>query len=252
MYTPKPYLTGTIRNLKLVAPCIAALLAAHAQAQITETTDDNGAAGTGSGVASDWNAALWGTPAAAPASGNTYVTAPNLGGGGTSGGIPYTTRVRINDAGGINTFQGNSIELVSGVQLLDKSLTGDGASGDLILDGGSLFDEAANTPGTTSLSGTIQVNSSGATAPAYLGIDQFSTTAVLNVNSTLIGSGTLDLFGILTVTPTTDVNTVNLNGNINSFDGTLNFYTNGTLGITTAADARVPRSISARRAPSST
>ena len=222
-------------SIPLIAASLLPLLAPtiHA-ATITETTDAGGGSGTGSGVNSDYSAALYGTPAAAPTAGNNYVTAANLGGGGTTDGIAYTTRIRINDvtntanAGTINTFQGNSLELVGGVELLDKTLGGNGASVNLILDGGSLFDEAANANGTTSLAGSIQVN----TGVATLGLDQ-SGSAVLNVNSVITGTGTLALFGFLGNTP----NTVNLNGNINAFDGTFNLSTGGTYDITTNAVA---------------
>ena len=210
----------------LVASLLLAGLTAHARAAAIVQT-----AGQSSGP-SDWNSADWGTPAATPTTGNTYITNAALG-GSTDGtfGVNTTSYLRIFDVvGGTNTFGGDSIEDVSGERLLDKAGPGDGVAANLILDSGSLFEEAANAAGTTFLNGTINVPSG--TGVATIGVNQ-TGASTLNINATLTGTGMLNLAGSNGLTPSTML----LNGSINIFSGTISTLTVGTYGITTNAMA---------------
>jgi hypothetical protein len=150
----------------------------------------------------DWNAAMWGTPAAAPTTGNDYVTA--IGGNNT---------VRISATGVASTFGGSSLTVSSGTRALMKNQNGAIATlnGDVILAGGRL----SYGPNTGPHSGTLDlvnlvVNGTGSV------IDPSSGAATLTIDGTLTGAGAL------TIRPEngTNARTVKFNG-INAYTGAL-------------------------------
>jgi len=125
----------------------------------------------------DWNAAMWGTPAAAPTAGNTYVSAT---------GVTNNT-FRISAAGTASTFGGGSITVVAGTRALMKNQNGAIATinGDLTLDGGRL----SHAPNTGPHAGTLQVTNLVVSGTgSFIDINGVST---LTINGTLTGSGDL-------------------------------------------------------------
>lgn len=155
---------------------LLALPAAHA-ATITQTVNDGG---TG------WNSALWGPPtAAAPTSGNDYVTASGLAASApTQLGASVTGRVRA--ITGQETFAGDSLEIVSNTELLIKN--SGTYTANIILNGG-IVRLSPNTAANATLAGTINV-----AANSVLGSVQFATQA-FTISSTVTGSSTLRLAG---------------------------------------------------------
>lgn len=81
----------------------------------------------------DWNDAIWGSPAAAPTSGNDYVTATGVA----------SDVVRLSADGSSSTFGGDSLKVVSGIRALVKNLNSTSTiNGSLTLDGGAQLDHA--------------------------------------------------------------------------------------------------------------
>lgn len=77
---------------------------------------------------SDWNGAVWGTPAAAPTSGNDYVTA-----------VGSNNVLRMPAGTGNSTFGGGSLRIVTGTIGLIKSNNSIATiNGPFTLDGGTL------------------------------------------------------------------------------------------------------------------
>jgi hypothetical protein len=122
----------------------------------------------------DWNAAMWGTPAAAPTAGNDYVTA-----------LVNTNRFRISADGTSSTFAGDSITVATGTRALMKNTDGTTATigGNLTMDGG-LLSLAANTVG----SATLDVNQFIVTTNGAH-IDMANNGVTLTIAGILTGSG---------------------------------------------------------------
>jgi autotransporter-associated beta strand protein len=139
------------------------------------------------GTTTEWNDAIWGTPAAVPGSGNTYQTATGLDASSdTRLGVFVTGRVRAyGGTDGNPTFAGSSLSIVSGTELLIKS-AGTTYAANLLLNGG-VVRFAPNAGGNATLTGTLNVG-----AESYLGVVQ-GAASVFTVNSTLTGSSLLHL-----------------------------------------------------------
>jgi len=150
----------------------------------------------------DWNALMWGTPAAAPVTGNDYVSA--LGGNNT---------LRISATGAASTFGGSSLTVSSGTRALMKNQGGaiSTLNGDLILAGGRLSygPNAGPHSGTLDLV-NLQVNGTGSV------IDPSSGVTTFTIDGTLTGAGAL------TIRPEngTNARTVKFTG-INAYTGAL-------------------------------
>ncbi len=127
----------------------------------------------------DWNADIWGTSAAAPTTGNDYVTATGVSG----------DRIRIGADGNSSTFGGDSLTVVSGTRALVKLTDGTTATvnGDLVLDGGWLSLAPNSGNGTSTLDVTqLRVDSA-----SEIGIAQSAQTLV--IDGILTGSGNITL-----------------------------------------------------------
>ena len=125
----------------------------------------------------DWNAAMWGTPAAAPTSGNDYVSATGV----------LNNNFRISAAGTASTFLGNSLKVVSGTRALLKNQNGAIATlnGDLFLDGGRI----SHAPNTGPHAGTLHLNQLVVSGTgSFIDINGVST---FTIDGTLTGSGDL-------------------------------------------------------------
>ena len=122
----------------------------------------------------DWNSAMWGTPAAAPASGNDYIS--------------DLATVRIAAAGSSSTFGGDSLTVISGTKALIKLNNGNTATinGNLILGGGFL------THGPNA-------NSHAILDVTQLVIQSDSDIGCANVGLTLTIDGTLTGSGDITI-----------------------------------------------------
>lgn len=125
----------------------------------------------------DWNAAMWGTPAAVPTAGNDYVSATGV----------LNNTLRISAAGTASTFPGNSVKVVSGTRALLKNQNGAIATlnGNLFLEGGRI----SHAPNTGPHAGTLQLNQLVVSGTgSVIDINGVST---FTINGTLTGSGDL-------------------------------------------------------------
>lgn len=173
-----------------------------------------------------WNSAIWGTPAAAPTSGNSYVTvAGGFSAANTQLGVSVTGRVREDG----EAFAGDSITVSPNTEILFKGI-GNTSTGNVILNGGVLRYSPNNPGGVGTLAGTLDI-----TAESYLGIAQQNTSS-FDVNSTLTGSSLLHLAaGISTGSPGA-LNIV-FGGDLSGYNGTFDLgggtgsFTTATLGF---------------------
>ncbi len=181
--------------------CCAFSWTAHA-VEFTQTVNSGGGA---TATNFEWNDAIWGSPAATPNSGDTYVSASGLMAVdntvrlGTAG---ITGRVRAyNRTGGTPTFGGGSLRLVSGTELLVKD-TGT-YTANIILDGGILRfspDAGAHAifAGTihaqaSSVIGSVQSNASSFTFDSvFTGSADLRLAGGTSANQSLIFSDTSD------------------------------------------------------------
>ena len=122
----------------------------------------------------DWNAAMWGTPSAAPTAGNDYVTA-------TVG----NDLLRFSASGSSSTFGGDSLTVLTGTRALMKNNEGTTATinGNLIMDGGRL------SLGVTS-SATLSATEFNITANGAW-VDQPTNGKTLTIDALLTGVGNL-------------------------------------------------------------
>jgi fibronectin-binding autotransporter adhesin len=159
----------------------ALMLPAVGYSQIVQTEASGG-------TTTEWNDAIWGTPAAVPTNGNAYQTAAGLvASSDTRLGVFVTGRVRAyGGADGNPTFAGSSLSVVSGTELLIKS-TGTTYAANLLLNGGVVRFAPNDPGGNATLTGTLNVG-----AESYLGVVQ-GAASVFTVNSTLTGSSLLHL-----------------------------------------------------------
>jgi fibronectin-binding autotransporter adhesin len=180
----------------------ALMLTAVGHSQIVQTVASGG-------TTTEWNDAIWGTPAAVPSSGNAYQTAAGLDASSdTRLGVFVTGRVRAyGGTDGTPTFAGSSLSIVSGTELLIKS-AGTTYAANLLLNGG-VVRFAPNAGGNATLTGTLNVG-----AESYLGVVQ-SSTSVFTVNSTLTGSSLLHLAG-----GDGDGNSLIFGGDLSGYTGT--------------------------------
>ncbi len=150
-------------NMKTWILCLAVLAAVAGQA-VADVITINPAAPTGN---QDWNGALWGDPAAAPTSGNDYVSANKL--------------VWLRSLGSYGSFNGDSLTLQSAASLF---LSGSGSlGGTLILDGGSIQNRSAAGVDVV-VSGSVRVDSLS---------DIGNFNEILELQTALSGSGDLKL-----------------------------------------------------------
>ncbi len=122
----------------------------------------------------DWNAAMWGTPAAAPTASNDYVTA-------TVG----NDLLRLSADGSSSTFGGDSLTVVTNTRALMKNAEGTTATinGNFIMDGGRL------SLGVTS-SATLSATEFNITAKGAW-VDQPTNGKTLTIDAILTGVGNL-------------------------------------------------------------
>lgn len=176
-----------------------------------------------------WNDALWGSPAAAPTSGNDYVTTSGLASASdTFLGVTVTGRARDNGT----TFLGDSLTVTPDTEILFKQQVGETSTANIILNGGVLrySPNNATAPLTGTLTGSINVASD-----SYIGLSQ-TLDSVFTVNSTITGGGLLHLAAgtSQTVTPTLSLE---FGGDLSGFSGTLDIgggtgsFTTLTLGF---------------------
>lgn len=208
----------------------------------------------------DFNTAIFGTPATAPAAGGAYQsatlgtqTAPsgeaNIG---PANGYKGTLRVNNNPetfaAGptGSLTLVGNSRLLLKGPSAGANTAT----VNNLILnDQSNVYLAPATAATSLTLSGNISVGL-GATSFLSYGVSAgnnpaapTNAIATFNVASTLSGAGTLAL-GIgnasaTTLVPFLGANSLNITGNITSFTGAFQIYTGGTFEIGASGAATI-------------
>ena len=126
----------------------------------------------------DWNAAMWGDPAAPPTTGNDYV------------GNPALPRLRMAASGASSVFLGDSLTLVSGSRALIKLQNGATATvnGDLTLDGGGL----SYGPNGGPHDGILDVNNFIVTGTGS-DITPSGAVSTFTIDGTLTGSGDLAL-----------------------------------------------------------
>jgi lysophospholipase L1-like esterase len=133
------------------------------------------------GTSTAWNSAIWGSPAAAPTSGNTYVSKAGMfGSSSTKFGVNVTGRVR--SYGG--TFASASVRIVAGTELLLKPGS---HSANLVFDDGGVLRLSPDSTGTASLNGSIDV-----TGTSVFGVVSTGTTS-LTIESAVSGTSTLKL-----------------------------------------------------------
>ncbi len=124
------------------ATLLGALLLGGANARaadLTQTVNQSGAVATG------WSAAIWGTPAAAPSSGNNYIT-------------PTAFFVRTPNNGTPGAFAGDSLRIDPGGTFWLKHSGINAATVNLIMNGGTIQFHGGTINNTnSSLAGTIQV-----------------------------------------------------------------------------------------------
>ncbi|WP_353567129.1 hypothetical protein [Haloferula sargassicola] len=181
----------------------------------------------------DWNAAMWGDPAAAPVLGNDYVSATGV----------QDERFRISADGASSTFGGDSLTVNTGSRALMKNQNGAIATinGDLILAGGRLSYGPNGGPHT----GTLDVVNFVVMGTGSF-IDPSGAVTQLTIDGTLTGSGDL----LLTPENGTNIKTVvftdvgDYTGNLtvastilldfdvdHVFTGTLNLNGTGALNV---------------------
>jgi hypothetical protein len=182
------------------------------------------------GAGNNWNnPSYWGGNT--PTSGNNYITAP-IGTAATDfsfNGKSWTYNGSVRDAVASSTFGGTSLIIEANTRLLGKANSSGTAvsTANIVLHGGFIA-SAADAQGGSTLAGSIQMNAPlGALALRPNGTGAF----VWNINSTITGSGTLQV-------ATYDVSnarsgTIYLNGDLSAFSGT--FYVG--VGTTTNASA---------------
>ena len=161
---------GRLLSSVLVTALIAVPLAGYS-AVITQTVGDQ-----------DWNNAIWGSPAAAPTSGNDYVSDTGVS----------NSRLRIGADGSGATFGGDSLTLVSGTRALSKmqgTATGT-INGDFILAGGWL--SFAPNNGGSLANTTLNVVNFNVTAGSTLSVGSY--TAVSTIDGILTGSGDIQFY----------------------------------------------------------
>ena len=196
-----------------------------------------------SGAGSDWNGAIWGTPAAAPTSGNNYET-------------PSTFDVRTPNNTAPAAFGGNSLQIDAGGILFLKHNNGV-ARVNLILNGGQIDYHGGPGGSNSPVGGTLQVpvNSSFASdqtgtanEPIWV-LSPISGTGSLTVN--VLSNGAVALFGTNSSFSGNWTNTSGTilvgNGSVNAL-GTgavvLNFLTSTFLNFNTTSNITVNNSIS--------
>ncbi|GAA5483201.1 hypothetical protein [Haloferula sargassicola] len=126
----------------------------------------------------DWNAAMWGDPAAPPTAGNDYFTDSTL------------DRVRIAADGTSSTFGGDSLTLVQGSRALIKLQNGAVATlnGDLTLDGGGIsYGPNGGPHDGTLIVDNFVVTGTGADITPSGGVGTFT------IDGTLRGDGDLQM-----------------------------------------------------------
>lgn len=177
----------------LVAALLSAGTAARADV-ISQTVNQTGAAANG------WAAAIWGTPAALPTAGNSYVT-------------PDTFAVRTPNNANPVAFAGDNLSIDPGGILYLKH-TGGAAAVNLILNGGRITYHGGPTADSSPLSGAISV-----LADSLLTTDQGSpNNRDIALRSSISGSGNLTV----AMTSSGAANAVILSGDNSAFTGNWN------------------------------
>jgi hypothetical protein len=177
-------------------------------------------------TANDSSSSAWSTKGApwaggaAPTGGNDYVTVAGVSStvsqaSGFGAGVNFSSRLR--DTGSV--FGGNSLRVVTDTEVLQKAAnsTTSTTTVNMILDGG-IFAYGNAGPSTVNLAGTLAVPTTG-----YLGM---GGSNILNVVSTLTGSGTLSLRSSDTAP------FINFTGDDTAFNGIFQIG-GGTLGFVT-------------------
>jgi MYXO-CTERM domain-containing protein len=182
---------------------LLALSSASHAATIVQTVNDT--------VNDSWNNAGPWVSAVSP--GNDYVTAPGfVSPGNTRLGADVTGRIR--DIG--TTFNGDSLTIVSGTEVLLKQNLGETSSANLILNGGILR-SSPDATGSATVAGTIDFQSA-----SIIGVVA-NASQTLTISSALTGAANLRLAAgadPFSVTPTTVLSLI-FNGDLSSYTGNM-------------------------------
>lgn len=194
----------------------------------------------------NWNASsVWGS---VPNSSNDYATTAGLGGASTAvftlNGTTWSSSTNMRDAETSSTFAGHSLIINSDTRLLSKALNGATSTADIVMNGGFIT-SAPNTPTiySSTLAGTI-TNNAPMSAIGVIGYLTPATSFTFNINSTITGTGTIQL--ALYADATVRYGKINLTGNIDNFEGTL------YMGVANNIGAGSGFSIAAANAPAAT
>ena len=200
--------TQLLLNGKSIAVGAAAILATALSTQAATITQTVAGA-----FGSNWNSAIWGSPAAAPTTGNDYVTASGLFASGSTGlGANVTGRIRESGT----TFGGDSVTISSATEILMKQNNGSTSNGDVIMNGGVIRLSPDNA-GSAILAGTLNITSS-----SVLGVVQHvAAGTTLTISSTVTGSGDMRLAAANTSNSTVTNHAIVFSGNLTGYSGTI-------------------------------
>lgn len=206
------------RSLKTGAAACVAVTAAvlSAQAATIDQTMTNPPAGT------DWNqSSVWGDNLVVPTDDYNMIPGPTqIGQSYTGQGFAWTYYGQVRDSTTTSVFGGARLLVNDATRLLLKAIDGV-STADIVLNGGHII-SAPNSGGTVTLAGTIDLQ-----APlGAIGSNAFgSSTLIFNIDSTITGSGTLQLLE----TSASSVTQLNVRGDISNFAG--EFYVSSSEGI---------------------
>lgn len=200
----------TCKWVKALAFAVLALPLAGYAVTVTQTVDS-------ASSTTDWNTALWGSPADVPVSGTDYITSPGLRSAAlTRIGAPDATAF-VRFYGTSTAFAGDSLTLTGSTELLLKQTANEVAEANVILDGGSLRLSAGSSAQAT-VTGAVHVASESWIGVADLG------TPVLTVESAITGTNLLHVgFGL-------SAGTLMLSGDLAGFSGTIELGGGDTAG----------------------
>jgi hypothetical protein len=206
------------------AACVAVSTAIlGAQAATIDQTTTNPPAGT------DWNQpSVWGDNAVVPTDDYNMVPgATQIGQSFTAQGVAWRYFGQVRDSTTTSIFGGGKLLINDATRLLLKAIDPVEAisTADIILNGGHII-SAPNSGGTVTLAGTIDLQ-----APlGAIGSNAFGgSSLIFNIDSTITGSGTLQLVE----TQASSITQINVRGNISNFAG--EFYLACSEGIAPGA-----------------
>ena len=210
------------RSLKTgTAACVAVTAAVlSAQAVTIDQTMTNPPAGT------DWNqSSVWGDNLVVPTDDYNMIPGPTrIGQSFTTQGFAWAYYGQVRDSTTTSIFEGGKLLINDATRLLMKAIDDVDATStaDIVLNGGHIL-SAPNSGGTVNLAGTINL-----VAPlGAIGMNPSgSSTLTFNIDSTITGSGQLQL---VQTGSAGSVSLLNVRGDISNFAG--EFYLSSSEGI---------------------